>query len=334
MKSDHPFLTIGIASYNYAGYLEKAFSQIKKQRFSNFELLYCDDGSTDESIAVIEKLIRENPDMNIRLMKSENRGLLANKNRIIKHAKGEYLLICDADDYMADDCLERLCRAAQEENADCVIGGFCEADESGKVHKVHIPTTDANKWIYIWHHAQIYKTELVRTYHLKFEEIPDDVCFLQWIHLYGKKTVFVSENLYYWIRHLDSTSWNFDTKGEWHPTRLWHNIVGCMMNIGEKITDEEEQWQIRYFLYKWFYFNMADQPIANKAEWKLNLKCLQEDMKRICPEYRRISFLRKALRQKDTFYARMAVLICWVMEGIGSSKLLPMLREKQQKMYG
>lgn len=327
-------MTIGIASYNYAGYLEKAFAQIKKQQFVDFELLYCDDGSTDDSIAIIEKLIRENPDMNIRLIKGENKGLIANKNRIIEHAKGEYLLICDADDYMADDCLEKLCKAAREMNADCVIGGFCEADESGKVHKVHIPGNDANKWIYIWHHAQTYKMELIRTYHLKFEEVPDDVCFLQWIHLYGKRTVFVPENLYYWIRHSDSTSHTFEKNSDWHPTRLWHNIVKCMLEIQEKVTDEDELWKMRYFLYKWFYFNIADQPIADKKEWKLNLKCLQEDMKRICFEYRKLSFLRKALGQKDTFYARMAVLLCWIMEGIGIGKILPMIREKQQKMYG
>ena len=79
-----PFLTIGIASFNYGKYLTKAFEQIKKQNFNDFELLYCDDGSTDDSIDIIETIIRENPEMNIRLIKGENEGLLANRNRIIE----------------------------------------------------------------------------------------------------------------------------------------------------------------------------------------------------------------------------------------------------------
>ena len=70
-----PFLTIGIASYNYGKYLLKAFEQIHKQSFRDFELLYCDDGSTDDSVEVIESIIRNHPDMNIQLMKGDDKGL-------------------------------------------------------------------------------------------------------------------------------------------------------------------------------------------------------------------------------------------------------------------
>lgn len=329
-----PFLTIGIASYNYAGYLEKAFEQIKKQQFRDFELLYCDDGSTDESVEIIERIIRENPDMNIRLVKGENKGLLANKNRIIEHAEGEYLLICDADDYMADDCLEQLCKVAQEEDIDCVIGGFSEIDENGNVYKLQIPPHNANKWIYIWHHAQIYKMEVVRTHNLKFLKSPDDVCLIQKIHQYAKKTVFVPESLYYWVRHADSTSRDIDENADWHPRKLWHNIVECMLEIQKEISDETDLWQIRYFLYKWFYFNVTDQPVMNKETLKENIKALQADMRRVCPEYRKISFTANVLRQQDTLFARMAIFACWMVEGLGCVKLLPIIRSRQQSMRG
>ena len=46
-EADAPFLTIGIANYNYSRYLERALEQIKHQNFQNFEVLYCDYGSTD-----------------------------------------------------------------------------------------------------------------------------------------------------------------------------------------------------------------------------------------------------------------------------------------------
>ena len=329
-----PFLTIGIASYNYARYLEKAFAQIKKQGFQDFELLYCDDGSTDESVAVIEKIISENPGMNIRLIKGENEGLLANKNRIVEHAKGKYLLICDADDYMADDCLEKLCRAAQNVDADCVIGGFGETDDQGSVYKIHVPEENANKWIFIWHHAQIYRMDLVRAHSLKFTKVPDDVCFLQKIHLYANKTVFVPENLYYWVRHADSTSRDFSENADWHPRKLWCNIVDCMLEIGKEVSDERELWQIRYFLYKWFYFNVTDQPIGKTDVLKENIKMLQADMRRICPNYRKWSFVGHALRQQDTLFARIAVFVCWILEGLGCIKLLPIIRNRQQSMRG
>lgn len=328
-----PFLTIGIASYNYADCLLKAFEQIKKQSFTDYELLYCDDGSTDGSVDIIENIIANNPEMQIRLVKGENRGLLVNRNRILEHAEGEYLLICDADDYMSDDCLELLYKQAIEQEADCVIGGFCEVDRKGKEYKVHIPENDSNKWIFIWHHAQMYRLELVRKHNLRFENIPDDVCFLQRVHLYAEKIAFVSEKVYYWCRHMDSTSGNIEQNAEWHPKNLWNNIVDCALNIQKDIQGKEELWAIRYFLYKWFYFNIADLPAQNNAELRSQITEIQKDMKKICPEYRKIFFLKRTLKEKDTLFAKTAILLCWILEGFGCIIFLPIMRSMQRRKH-
>ena len=327
-----PFLTIGIASYNYGKYLKKAFEQIKKQKFKDFELLYCDDGSTDNSVAIIENIMKENPNMNIRLIKGENEGLLTNRNRILEHAKGKYLFICDADDYMSDDCLEKLCTKAKKEDADCVIGGFCETDGEGNIYKTHVPPQNANPWIYIWHHAQIYKMELVKAHHIVFEKIPDDLCYVQRIHQHARKICFVSENLYYWVRHADSTSRDIDTNSDWHPNNLWKSIVACMLKIQDELTGEDNLWQLRYFLYKWYYFNVTDEPVKDRKALHRNIKTLQADMKKICTDYRKLSVLRRTLKETDTIFAKMAILVCWIIEGVGCITLLPMLRSVQQGM--
>lgn len=326
-----PFLTIGIASYNYEKYLLKAFEQIKKQKFTDFEVLYCDDGSTDNSVAVIESFIKENPNMKIRLIQGKNEGILANRNRILENAKGKYLLICDADDSMTEDCLEVLCKAAKEHDADCVIGGFSEIDGQGNAFKTHIPTANANKWIYIWHHAQIYKMDFVQKHGLRFEEIPDDVCFIQRMHQYAKNTVFVSKDIYCWNRHSDSTSSDIDNNSDWHPKNLWKSIVDSMLEIKKSSLGKKDLWQIRYFLCKWFYFNMTDLPVKNKRELKDNIKKLQQDMKLICPNYRNLVFVRRILKEEDTFFAKFAVLACWVLEGLGMIQLLPRIRNWQRK---
>lgn len=327
-----PFLTIGIASYNYGKYLLKAFEQIEKQKFRDFELLYCDDGSNDDSVAIIERIIIEHPHMKIRLVKGANEGLLANRNRILEHAKGKYLMICDADDYMADDCLQKLCKVAQRDDADCVIGGFCETDGRGKIYKTHIPQWNANQWIFIWHHAQIYKMGLVKSHHIMFEKIPDDVCFIQKVHRVAKTISFVSENLYYWLRHTDSTSSDVEANSDWHPSDLWCNIVTVMLELQENLTDEHDVWKFRYFLYKWYYFNMTDQPVKDRGELDRNITVLQVSMKKICPDYRKVSVLKRTLKETDTLFAKMAIFICWIMEGIGCAKLLPIIRDAQLRM--
>ena len=283
---------------------------------------------------IIEAFIKDNPDMQIRLIKGENKGLLANRNRILENATGEYLLICDADDYMSEDCLELLYAAAKGQEADCVVGGFCEVDRNGKEYKFHIPSVHSNKWIYIWHHAQMYRMEIVKKYNLRFENIPDDVCFLQRVHQHAKKTVFVPERVYYWCRHADSTSGNIEQNVEWQPKRLWRNIVDCILKIQCELTAEADIWALRYFLYKWFYFNITDLPIQNRVELAKYIKVIQQDMRRICPEYRKILFLKQALKEEDTSFAKMAIILCWVLEGIGCIKLLPIIRSTQQRIRG
>lgn len=104
-----PLITVGIASYNYALQIVKALEAVQRQNFHDYEVLISDDCSTDDSVARIKEFISSHPQMTIRLIESErNEGLVANKNKIIQNCRGEYLMLCDADDWMADCCLEKI----------------------------------------------------------------------------------------------------------------------------------------------------------------------------------------------------------------------------------
>lgn len=69
MNNNQPFITIGITVYNYSKYLQKGFDAIKRQGFKDYEIIYSDDCSTDNSCEIIERFIKENPSMNIRLIR-------------------------------------------------------------------------------------------------------------------------------------------------------------------------------------------------------------------------------------------------------------------------
>ena len=92
------FFTIGIASYDYAKYIKKGLDAVKNQTYKNYEILISDDASTDDSQAVIQQYMRDNPALKIRLIVNEkNEGLVSNKNKLIRECRGDYLLLCDAD---------------------------------------------------------------------------------------------------------------------------------------------------------------------------------------------------------------------------------------------
>lgn len=326
-----PFLTIGIASYNYSKYLDKALEQIKKQNFKDIEVLYCDDGSIDGSVEQIKQYIEREKEISIRIIEGNHDGLLANRNRIVDNAYGEYLMICDADDYMMDNCLELLCSAAKKYDADCVIGGFCEVSDNGDVIKTHIPTSNASKWLYTWHHGQIYRTDLIRNNNIRFEEIPDDVFYLQKLHSVCKNTVFVHQNIYAWCRHGNSTSADYDKNPEWHPVKLWNNISKFIAELIEEQKDVDVV-NLDYYLYKWFYFNILDLWQEDFKQIRIDLRSMQDCMKCVKPDYRKIKSLTKIMTSGDTLFARVAVMACWVLDKLHIIYVGVFIRKLQHRM--
>ncbi len=327
-----PFLTIGIASYNYARYLPRAFEQIKRQSFQDFEILYCDDGSTDDSQKIISEFISMNPQMRIRLIAGVNKGILENKNRILDEAQGKYLMICDADDYMLNECIGALCSAASLYNADCVIGGFQEVDSNGRILKKHVPSANSCKWLYTWHHAQIYKTELFRKNNIRFEELPDDVFFLQQIHLYCSNTIFISNVLYSWVRHDNSTSKNFTLYTDWIPYKIWAKLSSFTASLAASLSLSSDKQALYYYLYKWFYFNIADLPLCPCSALKENITIMKKQMYLVLPKYRNLSFFYGALKTPDTLFARLAVFLCWILDQIGMLSFIVIVRNFQSKI--
>lgn len=317
-----PFLTIGIASYNYASYLPYAFQQIRKQKFSDFEILYCDDGSKDSSTDVICSFIDSHPELCIRLIKGKNEGLVANRNRILDHARGKYLMICDADDHMLDGCLEALCHKAAHTEADCVIGGFVEADQSGRILKKHIPKADSCKWLYTWHHAQIYKTDIIRKHRIRFTSLPDDALFLQQVHLYSQRIAFISRPLYVWMRHFDSVSSDIANHSDWDPFLIWNTLSDSIGYLRSLATQTYDRQSLSYYLYKWFYFNICDLSGTENKYSVSTIRRMQLQMEYAVPGYRNPANLFQALKTRDTLFARAAVLGCWSLEAVN---LLPVL---------
>jgi glycosyltransferase involved in cell wall biosynthesis len=324
-----PFLTIGIASYNYARYLDKALAQIKRQDFKDIEIIYSDDGSTDDSVDKIKEFIEREKCMNIRLIQGKHEGILANRNRIIDSASGEYLMICDADDYMLDDCLKVLCGEAKRTEADCIIGGFVEISDNGKIYKQHVPTVNASKWLYTWHHGQIYRTNIVKKNQIRFEAIPDDVYYLQKVHQNSNKVCFVRQVVYAWCRHATSTSAVYNQNIDWHPVKLWNDISTFTVELIKHQQKEEDIQNLTYYLYKWYYFNITDLYKEDRKCIRRNIGIMQRKMKDVNPDYRKCSMLKKALQSGDTSFAKVAVSICWTMENMHLLIVVVMIRRLQ-----
>ncbi|WP_192499303.1 glycosyltransferase family 2 protein [Skermanella pratensis] len=98
-------------SYNSAAFIREAIDSITAQTFPHFELLVCDDGSTDDTIGIVEELAEK--DERIRLIRNQHGGVSRNCNVGLLEARFPWIARLDADDIAMPDRLETQIRAAE-----------------------------------------------------------------------------------------------------------------------------------------------------------------------------------------------------------------------------
>jgi glycosyltransferase involved in cell wall biosynthesis len=118
--------------YNVEGCIEKTIDSIINQSSKNFELLLIDDGSEDKSIEIAENLL-VNSDVNYRIIRQENSGVSAARNRGISEAKGKYVCFLDSDDYIHKDYIRLMYERAISFNYDLVFCDYIQVDSKDNV---------------------------------------------------------------------------------------------------------------------------------------------------------------------------------------------------------
>lgn len=129
-----PLFSIVIPVYNYARVVARAVASACGQVGDDYEVIAIDDGSTDDSSAVLEECAQRWP--KLRVIRQQNRGLAAVRNRGIDESTGEYLIFLDADDELVADALPRLRETLGGDRPAMIIGAHLAVDEQGR-EKLH-----------------------------------------------------------------------------------------------------------------------------------------------------------------------------------------------------
>lgn len=108
---DEPGVSIIVPVYNTKQYLSRCIDSIMSQRFTDFELLLIDDGSTDGSGDICDAYAEK--DNRVRVFHKENGGASSARNVGLENAIGDWVTFVDSDDYVLDDYLS-LCSEKNE----------------------------------------------------------------------------------------------------------------------------------------------------------------------------------------------------------------------------
>ncbi len=196
-----PDISVIIPLYNQADFIEEAIESLSRQTFKNFEVIVVNDGSTDNSLDVINDLAKKYKNLDIKVINQKNCGLSCARNRGIKESKSSLILPLDADDKLSKDALEEYLKAFKESKADIVIadtqnfGEYTSIGERWRANFLLLPYENQ------FNYCALYKKSVwqeVGGYKLNMDGGYEDWEF--WISCYerGFKFHFVKKPLFYY----------------------------------------------------------------------------------------------------------------------------------------
>lgn len=144
-----PLVSIITPMYNSEKFILKTIESVINQTYSNWELLLIDDGSTDNTIQIVEDFKQKYT--NIKLLQNPtNLGAAQSRNKGILEAKGDYIAFLDADDLWKPNKLDLQIQFMQTHNCDVSFSSYEQIDENVKpLNKLvqAIPKLTYNKYL-------------------------------------------------------------------------------------------------------------------------------------------------------------------------------------------
>jgi glycosyltransferase involved in cell wall biosynthesis len=126
-----PRLSVVVPVYNVQDYVADALDSILGQTYDDLEIVVVDDGSTDDSHAILERCAEQH--RRIRLVVTQNRGLGAARNLGVQHARGELLVFADSDDLVPPKAYEVMVGTLDRTGSDFVVGAAQRVREDRKL---------------------------------------------------------------------------------------------------------------------------------------------------------------------------------------------------------
>jgi len=225
MKEYKYKITIGMPVYGVEKYIRKCLLSILNQTFDDdIEILVIDDLGPDNSIEIVKELQATHPrGKNIQIItQPQNMGCWAARNRVLKEAQGEYVMLVDSDDYISEDCIEKLYKQAVEHQAEAVYGSVLPVDLEGKALDIgqdflnqpylvlegeNALANFANRSVhptlrdFIWN--ILFRKDFLDRHHIQFKKArfnDDMICSCDVVPLVTKAVLIPDHTYYYVIR--------------------------------------------------------------------------------------------------------------------------------------
>ncbi|MCL6414696.1 glycosyltransferase [Aestuariirhabdus sp. Z084] len=136
VETDKQCISIIMPSYNSAEYIAHSIESVLSQTYPNWELLLVDDGSSDNSLSIIESYLK---DSRIKLLSQQHKGAAKARNLALQEAKGDYVAFLDSDDWWEAEFLQDMLKTATETGCDIAYCGWQRTGLPEKLCPRYVP---------------------------------------------------------------------------------------------------------------------------------------------------------------------------------------------------
>lgn len=203
-------VTIFVTVYNIEQYLDRFFSCLKAQTYTDYEALIIDDGSTDNSLAVCKRYAGS--DDRIRVISVEHIGISAARNLAFENLRTPFATSLDGDDYFGKDYLKHLMDAQEKTGADLVLSNVIYVYEDGREKErfVFRPAGRHNREDFglllpallreerlNYLYAKLYRSELLRDVRVEPDVMQGSDTMINFSYLKNVRSIALTENYDY-----------------------------------------------------------------------------------------------------------------------------------------
>lgn len=288
-------ISIIIPVYNRINKLSASVKSVLKQTYKDIEIILVDDGSTDGSSELCDKLAFE--DDRIKVIHQNNQGVAVARNTGILKASGDYIGFVDSDDLIEPQMYETMYKNLVENSVDLVVCGskIGQYNKNTKLISNNINyhfdqliigreniLTEILKLLTgslmnpVWN--KLYKVENIKKYNIKFpKNIPlgEDLLFNLQYYKTIESIKFLSECLYiYIIDEKDGTLARYYENKFVYMNSQYKGVIDYVSNVEED--SPQHQKQIDFLYIKWIYSCFidlfCDNCLLNKKDKYIYIK--------------------------------------------------------------
>ena len=243
-----PKLSIIIPVYNVEKYLPKCLGSILEQPFKDLEVICVNDGSTDGSLDVLQK-IKKNDDRVV-IIDKKNEGSGIARNIGLSTAQGEYVYFIDSDDWLEDDVLAKIIAKADELQTDILVFGglsyYNGKGQNGAYSKNKLPkkyfgkvvsAKDIKKDIFkfpstAW--TKLYRRSFLIKNEIKFQNIRAGQDQLPFFHsmITADRIAILPENIYCYQKNREGSVTSVKKKKSFSPIYVFYGIEEMLEKTG------------------------------------------------------------------------------------------------------